>query len=99
MAVYVMHSSCRKNPEIRWTFVGKLLADTENELIAFALFLGLKKEWLHISNSGVPHFDLTRNKYNKALRNGAKDFDTIEHDRIKALIEARKNGERAYEND
>lgn len=47
------------------------MADTEEELIAFAtLKLGMRRSWLQRYPSGV-HFDLTDNKRTLAIRAGA----------------------------
>jgi len=48
-----------------------LYADTKEELINFAVKIGLKPEWLQKSNFDIYHFDLTINKRNNAIANGA----------------------------
>jgi hypothetical protein len=48
-----------------------MIADTEAELIASAAMLGLKREWLHVSSSGIRHFDLTPRKRALAIKHGA----------------------------
>ena len=45
-----------------------LTADREEELLSFAKKLGLKETWLHISRTGVKHFDLTEGMRDKAFK-------------------------------
>jgi hypothetical protein len=47
-----------------------LIADSNEELHAFAALLGLRKEWFQRSSSG-PHYDLTARKRAQAVRLGA----------------------------
>jgi len=46
-----------------------LLADTEEELVEFAIGIGLKPEWLQ--HGHCIHFDLTKNKRMQAVKAGA----------------------------
>jgi len=48
-----------------------LTADTEEELLAFAAMLGMKRSWLQVSRSGIQHFDLTAKRRELAVRLGA----------------------------
>jgi hypothetical protein len=50
----------------------------DEELINFAVQIGLKPEWLHVSNSMIlkrdfPHFDLVVTKRRLAIQNGAQE--------------------------
>jgi hypothetical protein len=51
-----------------------MFADTPIELHTFAARLGLKRSWFQ--NSKLPHYDLTRNKREKAILLGAKAIST-----------------------
>jgi hypothetical protein len=58
----------------RWSGGGHLQADTPEELIAFAARLGLARIWLQ-TRPGRPeraHFDLTRERRDRALALGAR---------------------------
>jgi len=50
-----------------------LTADTEAQLRGFAKRLGLKRIWFQ--NNTIPHYDLTRNKRQQAIRMGAIEID------------------------
>lgn len=61
-----------------------LLTDgSKFDLIEFGKCIGLRKEWLHMSNSRVPHFDLVVSKRLEAIELGAielkdrKEFSTL----------------------
>lgn len=57
-------------PQRGWSH---LVAEDERTLISFALCLGLKEEWLQLSNNGIPHFDIKSPAIRaKAIRYGAK---------------------------
>jgi hypothetical protein len=51
-----------------------LLADTNEDLHAFAARLGLRRSWFQASASG-PHYDLTAQKRDLAVRLGAVELD------------------------
>lgn len=53
-----------------------LAADTREELLAFAVRLGLRAEWLQ-TESLVDHFDLTMNKRVIAVRMGAIEVSSV----------------------
>lgn len=76
MATYVdkMHRT-KYNPKSAWNYHSfcHLTADSTEELLNFGERIGLRKEWLQISNNGTPHFDLTLNKRKLALKYGAKE--------------------------
>ena len=59
--------------EALWPWRGKLwchlFADSEEELHKFAMNLGLKREWFQ--DKRCPHYDLTENKRQQALKIGA----------------------------
>jgi hypothetical protein len=61
----------------RWTGGGHLQADTIDELHAFAVRLGMRREWFQ-SRPGRPendHYDLTRARRELALALGAVSED------------------------
>lgn len=51
-----------------------MMADSTEELVAFAQSIGLRKEWLQMKRSGV-HFDLTQPKRRLAVAKGAVEID------------------------
>lgn len=58
-----------------WPFTqySHLFADTIQELKAFAIKIELKHRYLHYSlKYTVPHFDITVQKRDRAIRNGAE---------------------------
>ena len=52
-----------------------LFADTEEELYAFAARLGCRRAWFQRSRRGVPHFDLTARRRERAVALGAVELD------------------------
>jgi hypothetical protein len=50
-----------------------LWADSKDELMAFAINIGMKKSWLQNSRR-YPHFDLVPSMRKKAIENGAKEY-------------------------
>lgn len=67
-----------------------LFADTEGELIDFAMDIGLERN-MEVNKKGLCHFDLTPEKRELAVKNGAmalKGVDAIEQWwRIRARLE------------
>lgn len=55
-----------------------MIADTESELHAMALRLGLRRSWLHISSSGIQHYDLRPSKRGQAVKLGAIEITSKE---------------------
>lgn len=53
-----------------WQGGGHLLTSDIDELHEFAKKLGLKREWFQLKTA--PHYDLTKNKRQQAINNGAK---------------------------
>jgi hypothetical protein len=51
-----------------------LYADTELELHAFALRLGMRRTWAQVSRSGIPHYDLTPGRRARAVVLGAYEL-------------------------
>ena len=49
-----------------------LMADTEDELRAFAVRLGLSLSWIQHAGSSRVHFDVTPSKREKAIKLGAQ---------------------------
>lgn len=80
MAVYV------DNEQIEWR--GKLwchlVADTLDELHAFAARIGLRRSWFQ-AQASFPHYDVTTDVRDRALRTGA-----IVSGKTQMLIAARK---------
>jgi hypothetical protein len=75
MAVYVDDAFVADSSTAwgRWTGGGHLMADTLDELHAFALSLGLRREWFQ-TRPGRPekdHYDMTRSKRDAAILAGA----------------------------
>lgn len=56
----------------RWKYSCHLIADTEEELHAFARKLQLRREWAQTDS--LLHYDLTESKRNKAVELGAKQI-------------------------
>jgi hypothetical protein len=53
-----------------------LLADTEEELHAFAAKIGMKRSWFQDGDShSVPHYDLVANRRKMAVKLGAIEID------------------------
>jgi hypothetical protein len=76
MSVYVgVTIGCLVADNWNWTRVAHLMADTEEELIAFGERIGCKPEWLQHSRLGVPHFDVTIRMRDKAVSAGAVEID------------------------
>lgn len=48
-----------------------MIADTEQELVAFALKIGLRREWIQHSGTPRVHFDLTPGRRVVAVKRGA----------------------------
>lgn len=63
-----------------------LVADTVEELHAFAERCGLRRRWFQVSRSGIPHYDLTANRRLKALRLGAVDCGD-DRERFMAVVD------------
>lgn len=54
--------------QARWSH---LMADTDDELHAFAAALGLRRAWHQKPGTAISHYDLTETKRQLALRLGA----------------------------
>lgn len=52
-----------------------MVADTEEELHAFAARLGLKRSWAHRRRNGKCHYDLVPTKRARAVVLGAQEVD------------------------
>ena len=76
MAVYVDSlGPCIANKNWRYKEACHLMADTVDELHEFAETIGMKRSWFRVSNSGLPHYDLTRGKRKQAVKSGAIEID------------------------
>jgi hypothetical protein len=68
-----------------------LIADSIDELIEFAVSIGLRAEWFQPKSS--PHFDLTAEGRAAAVRNGAIELSNRELvAKLRELREKRKAG-------
>ena len=68
-----------------------LIADSVEELIDFAVSIGLRPEWYQPKSS--PHFDLTAEGRAAAVRNGAIELDNRALvSKLRELREKRKKG-------
>jgi hypothetical protein len=88
MAVYV-----DKLCDYRWRHGPSchLIADSIEELIQFAVSIGLRREWYQPKSS--PHFDLTADARAAAVRSGAVELTNREFvKKLRALRERRKAG-------
>jgi hypothetical protein len=89
MAVYVdrlIDYSWRHGPSCH------LIADSVEELIAFAIEMGLRAEWFQPRSS--PHFDLTRKGREAAIKMGAIELNNREFvAKIRELRKRRLAGE------
>jgi hypothetical protein len=65
-----------------------LIADSVDELIEFAVSIGLQKSWFQPKSS--PHFDLDEEKRVLAIKKGAIELRRFEF--VKKLQEIRANG-------
>jgi hypothetical protein len=67
----------------KYDTVAHLYSDpgSQKALVKFAKKIGLLPEWLRVSSSGIPHFDLTRGKRVRALEYGAKELSTLQEGR------------------
>ena len=63
-----------------------LIADSVDELLEFAVSIGLRREWFHPKSS--PHFDLTAEGRDLAVRAGAIEID--QRELVKKLRELRQ---------
>ena len=63
-----------------------LIADSVEELIDFAVAMGLRREWYQPKSS--PHFDLTAGAREAAVRHGAIEID--QRELVKKLRELRQ---------
>lgn len=62
-----------------------LIADSVEELIEFAEAMGLRREWFQPKSS--PHFDLTADGRELAIRNGAIEIN--QHELVRKLRDIR----------
>lgn len=70
-----------------------LMADTEDELKAYAKKLGMRPSWIQKVGTPYVHFDLTRGFLEKALRDVANDvIQMITPREMAMLILRRKHG-------
>ena len=55
-----------------------MIADSTEELVAFAKRLGLKEQWIQNRGKGNEHFDVVWSKRDTALLYGAKELTAYE---------------------
>lgn len=65
----------RFGPSTEWCH---MIADTEEELHAFAQEMGLRRSWFQCKPGGIPHYDLTRSRRAMAIKAGAKEINRRE---------------------
>ena len=71
-----------------------LFSDTStNELIEFAVKIGLKKQWLQKSRIGWVHFDLVESRRKRAIEKGAIEITNREMGKILLEFRKKKKGE------
>jgi len=83
--------------EIMIIFDGHHLSSTLDidELIIFAHKIGLKDRWMHISNSGIPHFDIFGSRDIQVLNHGAVPVSSEEF--VKTAIKTALSRKQIYE--
>lgn len=64
---------CLKSKKFPFSHSCHMIADTEEELIRFAISISLKREW--IQRGRIPHYDITQNKRKIAIMKGAVEID------------------------
>lgn len=92
MAVYVDKSQRR----FRRMITCHMLADTLEELHAMAEAIGCSRGWYQISRTGVPHYDIPKERRAHALELGALEIGIRETAAVMArtrLPEYRKEAE------
>lgn len=77
MSVYVdPMMACVPNGRWRWNRSCHMFADTLEELHAFALRIGLKREWFQpAKDRHIPHYDLHESRRAAAVKLGAIEVD------------------------
>lgn len=78
MSVYVDYpldwgtGSVKGAPRVRYWC--HMYADSLEELHLMAQRIQMRKEWFQVSNSGIPHYDLSKSRRNMAVAQGAIEF-------------------------
>jgi len=73
VSVYIGPQFCTdyaKSKKWPYSFASHLFADGVGELHRFAESIGLKRRWFQ-GRSALPHYDITQNKRNQAIKAGA----------------------------
>lgn len=65
--------ACTPKKGWRWNSSCHMFADSLEELHEFAERIGMRRAWFQ--NKKLPHYDLTANRRQLALRNGAIEVD------------------------
>lgn len=93
MAVYVDNlRPCIPNERWRWLKSCHLIADTEEELHAFAKKLNLKRAWFQ-KHRVMPHYDLNYGQRKKAVELGAVGvMESAVRDMLRLRRRAQKKG-------
>lgn len=69
-----------------------LMADTTEELIAFAKSIGLKESWIQYPGTWKEHFDVTEGRRQVAIKKGAKQIGYLS-DESQALIKKKQEAD------
>ena len=89
------YSDNKRAPKLKYKDWCHMISDTSTEeLISFAVSIGLKPEWIQNKGSRYEHFDLTPNKRELAIANGAV-FVNSAHEFVAAINrrESKKNAQ------
>lgn len=73
-----------------------LTADTSDELIEFALTIGLKESWIQYPGTWKEHFDVTESKRQLAIKNGAKEIGYLSKE-AQILMRKKQEEDEAYQ--
>jgi len=77
MSVYVdALRATPRTPAWPYRYSAHLLADTVEELHAFAAAIGMKREWFQ--SESTPHYDVTATRHKAAIAAGAKLINRYE---------------------
>jgi hypothetical protein len=76
VTVYVgMLFPCKPTRRWRWGYAAHLFADTDGELIDFAIGMGMAASHIQFRGTWKCHYDLTEKMRAKAVKRGAAEMD------------------------